>query len=170
MPYLKCTEELCPLGFQTHISSGAWGSQRLLSCINTVYICAFISSDPKLTTETAVLNKCVVCVWFGGFLIQDFGHAFFCAMCTYSLNETVFFNFDEQVVDKSIYCRVEEYCAVFWSAAPVSVHFSCLCECALRVCITILRDSDILWVCWPQSHYSIMSSNRFWEKYLSNIV
>lgn len=91
MPYLKCTEELCPLGFQTHISSGAWGSQRLLSCINTVYTCAFISSDPKLTTKTAVLNKCVVCVWFGGFLIQDFGHAFFCAMCTYSLNEIVFF-------------------------------------------------------------------------------
>lgn len=103
MPYLKCTEELCPLGFQTHISSGAWGSQRLLSFINTV---------------------------FGEFLLQDVGHAFFCAMCTYSLNEIVFFNFDEQVVDRSIYCYVEEYCAVFWSALSVSVYFSCSCECA----------------------------------------
>lgn len=48
----------------------------------------------------------------------------------YSLNEIVFFNFDEQVVDISIYCYVEEYCAVFWSAPSVSVDFSCSCECA----------------------------------------
>lgn len=33
MPYLKCTEELCTLGFQTHISSGAWGSHS-----STLYI------------------------------------------------------------------------------------------------------------------------------------
>ncbi len=41
-----------------------------------------------------------------------------------------FFYFDGQVIDRSIYCYVEEYCAVLWSAPSVSVYFSWLCECA----------------------------------------
>lgn len=55
-------------------------------------------------------------------------------MCTYSLND-IFFNFDEQVVDKCIYCYVEEYCAVFWSvtsgSCTLAVRASAL-ECLRR--------------------------------------
>lgn len=151
MPYLKCTEELYPLGFQTHTFRVVFVRVRVTAApLIHQYMCfQFIWS--KAHDRTAVFNKCVVCVcvWFGGFLLQDVGHAsFFGAMCTYSLNEIVFFNFDEQAVDKSIYCCVEEYCAVFWSAPSVSVYFSCSCECA---CVVILRDSDIVRVGWPQS-------------------
>lgn len=125
MPYLKCTEELCTLGFQTHISSGAWGSHS-----STLYIHVLSVHLIQSSRQNCCIKQHVLCVWFGGFLLQDVGHAFFCAMCTYPLNEIVFFNFDEQVVDISIYCYVEEYCAVFWSAPSVSVDFRCSCECA----------------------------------------
>lgn len=130
----------------------------VLSFIDNVYTRAFSLLWSKALDRNAVLNKMgSVCVWFGGFIPQDVGHAFFSAMCTYSLNDILFFNFGEQVVDKSIYCCAEEYCAVFWSVTSVSVYFSCSCERAW-----VLRDSDI----FVTSHYSIMSSNCFSEIYL----
>lgn len=48
MPYLKCTEALCPLGFWVEHEGHSSSSH---SSTLYVYTCAFISSDPKLTTE-----------------------------------------------------------------------------------------------------------------------
>jgi len=136
MAYLKCTEELGPLGFQTQtfemLRLCGEGHSGPLIPRHSIYMCFqshLIQSSWQKCCIKQMCSVCV-CVWFGGFLLRDVDHALFCAMCTYSLNDILFFNFAEQVVDKSIYCCVGKYCAVFWSVTSVSVYFSCSCECA----------------------------------------
>ncbi len=95
-----------------------------------IYMCfQFIWSEAH--DRTAVLNKCVVCVFdLVGSSFRMLAMLSFVQCVLIRSMKSCFFYFDGQVIDRSIYCYVEEYCAVLWSAPSVSVYFSWSCECA----------------------------------------
>lgn len=143
-------------------------------CEASCYICSsfirvykYVLSVPKLTTELLYLTNvsCVRFIWVGsidlslewGILVIAAVVLSFRAMDVYLFaqwNRTFYFNrhlLDSWSLDESIYCYVEEYCAVFWSVLSVYVYLLFV-RVSLRVKSCHRRGISLLQVMWPQSH------------------